>query len=253
MKMEDNMVLITGGATGIGLALAERFLRAGSQVIVVGRRQQALADARARLPGLHTRVADVARAEERTALAGWTTGTFPALNVLVNNAGVMRFPDLTAAPGWEALREELAIDLEAPIHLATLLYPHLARQPRAAIVNVTSGIAFVPFPQAPIYSAAKAGLSAFTASLRAQARGSSVEVVEYAPPHVQTDLGVPGGNQAGMPLSEFMEQSLAELTAGEHVVTVGYSKVAYHASRSEREALFERVSRPDFKPVDPPR
>src|SRR5882757_2199462 len=141
MKTESNTVLITGGASGIGFALAEKFLAAGNTVILCGRREAKLKEAKAKYPLAHTRVCDVGIPKEREALCAWATREFPALNVLVNNAGIQNRVPLKDSPSWESMREELAVNLDAPIHLATLFLPHLSRQKEAAIVNVTSGLA----------------------------------------------------------------------------------------------------------------
>ncbi len=241
MKLENNVVLLTGGATGIGLGMAERFVKAGSEVIIVGRRQAALDEAKKKLPQLVTRVCDVSKAEERAALADWVVAKHPTVNVLFNNAGVQRFPKLTEKPSWEAMREEIATNFDAPVHLSTLLFPHLARQAHAAIINTTSGLAYIPWPNASIYCATKAALHSFTDSLRAQADGTSVEVIELSPPHVETDLGAAGANTNGMPLAEYIEKATADLVAGDKIVAVGFAKIGLNATRAEVEAGTARL------------
>ena len=145
MNLSHNIVLLTGGASGIGLALAVRLLQAGSEVIICGRRADKLAEAQQQHPGLHTRVCDVAVAAERAELVRWATTEFPGLNVLVNNAGIQNRIQLAEdEEDWEARRQEIIINVEAPIHLAMLLTPHLRQQARPAIINVTSGLSFAP-------------------------------------------------------------------------------------------------------------
>src|SRR5882724_3568884 len=175
MDVSSNTILITGGASGIGLALAERFLLAGSQVIVCGRREDKLREAQAKHPDLQIRVCDIAVPAERVALLEWATREFPALNVLVNNAGIQRRVHLAAGilpknnnDEWEQTQREIAINFEAPVHLSSLFVQHLLKQQRPAIMNVTSGLAFSPLVAAPIYSATKAALRSFTLSLRHQ-------------------------------------------------------------------------------------
>src|SRR5205085_11057478 len=187
MNLRSHTVLITGGATGIGLAMAKRFLAAGSKVIVCGRRESALRDAAAAHPGLVTRACDLAREEDRIALVEWVTAEHPALDVFVNNAGIQRRIRLDQPEPWAATREELAINLDAPIHLALALIPHLGER-GGYIVNVTSGLSFVPFVAAPVYSATKAALHSFTLSLRHQLARTRVRVVEIIPPALDTDL-----------------------------------------------------------------
>ena len=243
MNLSNNTVLITGGASGIGLALATRFLHAGSTVVVCGRRADKLAEARSQHPGLRTHVADVASAAGRDALAAWVTTEFPDLNVLINNAGIqnrVRVADL--ATGWEAHRQELAINLEAPVHLTALLLPHLHRQAGATIINVTSGLAFVPMAAVPLYCATKAALHSFTLSLRQQLAPTGVRVLEIVPPAVDTDLGGPGLHTTGVPLDPFADAVLAGLAAGELEVGYGMAEQFRRASRAELEASFQQLN-----------
>jgi hypothetical protein len=160
MNLSNNTILLTGGATGIGLALAKRLRAAGSEVIICGRRADKLREAQAQVPGLHTYACDVADAADRAKLAKQVLTDFPALNVLINNAGIQNRFQLADLPtdlaAWEAQRQEIAINFDAPIHLAALLIPHLRQQREPAIINVTSGLAFAPMAGAPIYSATKA-------------------------------------------------------------------------------------------------
>ncbi|MBD2722673.1 SDR family oxidoreductase [Hymenobacter armeniacus] len=243
MNLSTNTVLLTGGATGIGLALAVRFLRAGSTVIIVGRRAEKLAEAQQLYPGLITRVADVADAAERAELARWATATYPRLNVLVNNAGIQNRVQL-AEPGadWDHLRQEIVINVEAPIHLSTLLIPHLRGQAHAAIVNVTSGLSFAPAAFAPIYSATKAALHSFTLSLRHQLQPTGISVLEIVPPAVNTDLGGPGLHTFGVNVDEFADSVMARLAAGEEEVGFGTSEQARLASRAELDERFRMMN-----------
>lgn len=243
MNLSNNTVLVTGGASGIGLALAARFLHAGSTVIVCGRRADKLAEAQQRHPGLHTRVADVADAADREALAAWVTAEFPALNVLVNNAGIQNRLSLTdATVAWETRRQEIAINFDAPIHLATLLVPHLRQQPGAAVVNVTSGLAFAPMAMMPVYCATKAALHSLTLSLRHELAAVGVQVLEIIPPAVNTDLGGPGLHNFGEPLDAFADAVMARLAAGEQEVGYGSSEQSRLASRAELDVAFQRMN-----------
>lgn len=245
MQLASNTVLVTGGASGIGLALASRFLQAGSEVIVCGRRAAKLDEARARYPRLRTRVCDAARAGDRLALIDWITKEHPAFNVLVNNAGIQRRIRLADQEDWAGTREELAINLGAPIHLSRLVIPHFQEQPRAAIINVTSGLGFVPLAATPVYSATKAALHSFTLSLRRQLANTSIEVVEIAPPAVDTDLGGPGLHTFGIPIDELADAVMSRLAAGELEIAHGFAQQASQASRAEQDAIFERMNRTD--------
>jgi len=242
MDLSSSTVLITGGASGIGLALAERLLRAGSEVIICGRREEKLWEAQEAHPELKIRVCDVARDEERLALFEWAVGEHPGLNVLVNNAGIQRYLQLIQPEEWERSREEIAINLEAPLHLSALFIPHLQRQQRPAIINVTSGLAFVPMARAPIYCATKAALHSFTLSLRHQLADTPIEVIEVIPPAVNTDLGGPGLHTFGVPLDEFADAAVARLQAGDVEIAYGFAEQASRASRGEIDAIFQRMN-----------
>ncbi|GAB3290652.1 SDR family oxidoreductase [Hymenobacter tenuis] len=242
MHLEGNTVLITGGASGIGLALAERFMRAGSTVLAVGRREDKLQEARQQLPGLHTRVCDVAEAAERVALLAWAQQEFPRLNVLVNNAGIQRRLQLTEEEEWETRRQELVINVEAPIHLTTLFIPHLLQQERPVLINVTSGLAFAPMASAPIYSATKAALHSFTLSLRHQLAATAIKVLEIVPPAVNTDLGGAGLHTFGVPVHDFADSVMQRLAAGEEEVGYGTSEEIRQASRQQMDARFQLIN-----------
>jgi uncharacterized oxidoreductase len=242
MELAANTVLITGGASGIGLALAERFLRAGSDVILCGRREEKLREVQTTHPEMKIRVCDVASEAERLALLDWAVGEFPGLNVLVNNAGIQRRVQLTETEEWGSTRQEIAINLEAPIHLSTLFIPHLSKQEHPAILNVTSGLAFVPLAGAPIYSATKAALHSFTLSLRLQLAGTPIQVIEIVPPAVNTDLGGPGLHTFGEPVDEFADAVMDRLRAGDLEIPYGFAAQANRASRDELDAIFQRMN-----------
>ncbi|MBI3319169.1 MAG: SDR family NAD(P)-dependent oxidoreductase [Candidatus Omnitrophica bacterium] len=189
MEISGNTILITGGATGIGLAVAEAFVSRGNEVIVCGRRRHKLAAAKARLPQIHVHVCDLSKPPARRALVKWTLARFPHLNVLVNNAGVQRPVDFRkGVRDLQHADEELATNLAAPIHLSALLIPHLRRRKLAAIVNISSGLGFTPLAAVPVYSATKAAIHSLSLSIRRQLRDTTVRVFEIAPPIVATEL-----------------------------------------------------------------
>lgn len=241
MNLSGNTVLITGGASGIGLAFAERFLKAGSQVIVCGRRAEKLAGAKQRFPELQTRVCDVGDEEDRTALAAWAAREYPGLNVLVNNAGIQHRFDLAEpkTEEWSSYQQELRINLEAPIHLSMLFLPLLAGRSNATIINVTSGLAFTPMASAPIYCATKAALHSFTMSLRFKAAPMGVAVIEVVPPAVQTDLGGAGLHTFGAPLNDFADGIFEGLRTD--AVEIGYGGAA-RSMRMSREEIDAAVA-----------
>jgi uncharacterized oxidoreductase len=244
MQLSSNTVLVTGGASGIGLALAGRFVAAGSNVIVCGRRAEKLAEAKELLPHVKTLVCDLSKASERSALAAWVVREHPRLNVLVNNAGIQRYPNLAQATDadWSETQEEIAINFEAPVHLSALFIPHLRQQARPAILNVTSGLSFAPLARAPIYSATKAALHSFTLSLRHQLKNTPIRVVELIPPAVDTDLGGPGLHTYGMKIEEFITAAMPRIEAGDLEVSYGFAAQASRGSRDELDAMFERMN-----------
>ena len=244
MKLDSNSVLVTGGASGIGYALAERFLRAGSEVVVCGRDEEKLRAAKEKHPEIHIRVCDLEHESERIALADWATRRFPGLNVLVNNAGIQERVELSRGEEWPLARREIAINLEAPIHLSMLLIPHLGKQERPAIVNITSGLSFAPLASVPIYCATKAALHSFTLSLRHQLSATPVAVVEIIPPAVNTDLGGPGRHTFGVPVEELVDAVLPRLQAGDLEIAYGFAAQSSRASRADLDAMFHRMNNP---------
>ncbi len=228
MKMTDNTVLITGGGSGIGLEIAKYFYKKENQVIICGRRLDILQEAKKMMPNLHIMICNLGDDKAREQFVAELLLKFPQLNVLVNNAGIQRFRDLTEdrieKGNWSDFQDEIHINLEAPIHLATLLMEHLEKQPDASIINVTSGLAFVPYADVPLYSATKAGIHSFTLSLRHQLQKTSISVLEIIPPAVNTDLGGKGLHTYGVDVKEFTESVLERLADGEEEVGYGGSE-----------------------------
>jgi len=238
----NQTILITGGASGIGLALAQRFLNANNTVIICGRRADKLLEAKMKFPQLHTRVCDVAVESERVALVEWATSAFPKLNVIVNNAGVQRRVKLSESKNWD--QSEIAINLEAPMHLCMLFATHLSKQNESSIINVTSGLAFAPLAAIPIYCATKAAMHSFTLSLRHQfaALSNPIKVFEILPPAVNTDLGGVGLHTFGMPLDEFADAVFAKLRNGEIEIAHGFATEAKSATPEKLVQIFDRMN-----------
>ncbi|MDB5052403.1 MAG: short-chain dehydrogenase/reductase [Bacilli bacterium] len=245
MNLSGNTILITGGGSGIGLAFAERFIKGGNQVIVCGRRENVLQQAKEKFPGIITRVCDLTIESERAALFDWVTANYPEVNVLVNNAGIQqRFNVLKAdaKDNWSYFNQEITANIEAPIHLSMLFAPFFAKKEKAAILNVTSGLAFTPLAIAPIYSATKAALHSFTMSLRHQLSDTSVEVIEVAPPAVNTDLGGTGLHTAqGEPLDAFADGIFKGLEEGKKEIGYGTSVSRLRMSRDEINEYAEKM------------
>ncbi|MFI4988338.1 MAG: SDR family oxidoreductase [Alphaproteobacteria bacterium] len=189
MKMANNTILITGGSSGIGLELASELLKRGNTVIVTGRNQSNLDAARAKVPGLSTIQSDVSDPGAIRELYQKVIAQYPDLNVLVNNAGIMRKINLhQAGPDLKDVTREIEINLNGPIWMVSQFLPHLKTQKASAIVNVSSGLAFVPMAISPIYSASKAAIHAYTQALRMQLKNTNIAVFELAPPGTETPL-----------------------------------------------------------------
>lgn len=244
MKLSGHTILVTGGASGIGLALAEALSAQGNTVIVCGRSDAKLAAAKKRLAALHTIRCDVSSADERRRLAARLAAEFPSLDVLVNNAGVMTHVDLRREvdAAMRAADEELATNLAAPLHLSLLLLPLLERQAEAAIVNIGSGFAYVPGAPVPFYSATKAALHSFTLSLRHQLEGTTVRVFEVMPPVVETDM-TKGYRGAKWQPGEVAQAVLRGLAANRPEIRVGPTGPLYVLSRLAPGFLFGMLSR----------
>lgn len=249
MNTTRNTVLITGGATGIGYCLAEEFLKAGNKVIICGRREQKLNEAKRKLPEIHTYVCDVSSPYEREALYNWVTSNFKDINILVNNAGIQLMIDLKA--GLRDLRaneNELDINLGSTIHLSAYFIPEFMKRSEAAIINVSSGLGFVPIAIMPVYCATKAAIHSFTISLRHQLKNTSVKVFEIIPPTVDTDLDKGararrGQAFRGIPPSEVAVSTMAALAKDEfeHGVDQAQNLVAA-ASQSGFYEQFNRMN-----------
>ncbi len=215
MKMSGNTILITGGGSGIGRGLAEAFHAAGNRVIVAGRRPEPLAEVIAANPGMASAVLDVADPDGIRAFSERLVRDHPALNVLINNAGMMKTEDVLAERiDLSVCETTIGINLFGPIRLTAALLPHLRGKPAATVVNVTSGLAFVPRADTPTYGATKAAMHSYSQSLRFLLRDTSVQVIELAPPLVATDL-TPGqrANPRAMPLDEYVRESMALFAA----------------------------------------
>jgi uncharacterized oxidoreductase len=213
MKISGNTILITGGGSGIGQGLAAALHEAGNTVIISGRRTAALEETAKTYPGMQYESLDVDSAHDIAGFAARVSKKYPDLNVLINNAGIMRPEDVTAANYTPETAEAIiTTNLCGPIRMIAALLPHLQKQKSATIINVTSGLAFVPLAFTPTYSATKAALHSYTQSLRYQLRKTAIDVLELAPPAVATDL-MPGqrANPRSMPLADYINESMALL------------------------------------------
>jgi uncharacterized oxidoreductase len=222
MNTSQDTVLITGGGTGIGRAFAEALHARGAKVIIAGRRAAPLQEVVAANPGMAFVVLDVADPEAIRTVAAKVIADHPALNVVINNAGIMK-PETLSGGAFDLsiVEETLNINLLGTIRLTAALLPHLLTKTDATVVTVSSGLAFVPLAATPTYNATKAAIHSWSQSLRHQLKDTSVKVIEWAPPAVATDL-MPGHaeNPNSMPLADFTAESLALFEAGNDEVLV---------------------------------
>jgi uncharacterized oxidoreductase len=242
MQLTGNTIFITGGGSGIGLSFVKRFVDRGNKVIICGRRAEVLADVKEQVPDLITHVCDLAEPAARENMASWLVSEHPDLNVVVNNAGIQRSVDLMETEDWSSTHQEIAINLEAPIHLTRLLYPHLLTKENPAVLNVTSGLSFMPLANVPVYCATKAALHSFTLSLRRQLADSGVEVIEIIPPAVDTDLQAPGLHTFGVNVDEFADDIFLGLERGQQEVAYGTALQASRASRDQLDEIFDNMN-----------
>ncbi len=246
MKITGNTILITGGGTGIGRGLAEQFHALGNRVIVAGRRQKALDVTTAANPGMKSIALDIADAASIRSVVAKLAADYPALNVLINNAGIMRAENLRAQPDNLADAEALiATNLLGPIRLTAGLLPLLQKQSYSAIMNVSSGLAFIPLAPTPTYSATKAALHSYTQSLRYQLRATKTEVLELIPPYVATHLMNGASDPRAMPLDKFIAEVMAILKTQPTVTEICVENVKglrFAAESGHYDAVFNGLN-----------
>lgn len=217
MKMTGNTILITGGGSGIGRGLAEAFHKLGNQVVIAGRRQSVLDETTSANPGMKSLTLDVENGDAIKEFAAKVTAEFPALNVVINNAGSGQFEDI-AKDGIDVKLVESAFttNVLGPIRLTAALLDHLKKQPQSTVANVTSGLAFLPLVWMATYCSTKAALHSYTESLRYQLKDTSVEVLEIAPPYVQTHFGgeAQKADPRAMPLEAYIAETMEAFTSG---------------------------------------
>jgi uncharacterized oxidoreductase len=249
MKIRGNTILITGGATGIGFSLAETFAKAGNEIIICGRRKNKLEEAKEKLPQIHTKVCDLSKDIERRSLYDWVSSNFKDMNILVNNAGVQRMIDFKK--GTSELfngDDEIEINLKAYIHLAAYFIPMFMKRKEAAIINVSSGLGFVPLAIMPVYCATKAAIHSFSLSLRHQLRDTSVKVFEVIPPIVDTELDKGARDQRGqedrgIPPAEVAKAVIDGVEKDEYEIAIGMAQNLRMGSKNNFEQIFHSMNR----------
>jgi uncharacterized oxidoreductase len=241
MKIKDSSILITGGATGIGFALAKAFVEEGNEVTICGRREDKLKDAKRKIPQLRIIRCDISKAEERVRLNDSLD-----VNILINNAGILRMIDLKNGSSSLIGESEIETNLVAPIQLSAVFIPSLLRYKEAAIINVTSGLAFVPMATMPIYCATKAAMHSFSLSLRHQLRNTVIKVFEIMPPIVDTEIHKEARNELknrSIPPSEVAKETLEALQRDEYEIVVGMANDLKTGSRTNPELTFQGINR----------
>lgn len=243
MQLSHNTILITGGTSGIGLAFAKALKERDNTVIICGRREEKLEEIMLQHPGIITRVCDVTDEKQREELVEWLVTNYPDVNVLINNAGIQLNTDLTVPCNLNRVHTEIETNLVAPIHLSTLLVPHLRDKNGAAIINISSGLAFAPLANMPVYCATKAALHSISLSMRHQLKDTHVKVFEIAPPSVDTELGLSeleDESQAypGISVEEFMAGAIDALQNDVYEAAIGQAE---HL-REKREAMFDMMN-----------
>ncbi|MCE7065771.1 SDR family oxidoreductase [Dyadobacter sp. CY326] len=243
MELSSNKILITGGASGIGLGLTERFLLENNTVIICGRRAEVLKEVTDKHPQVISRVCDLSAEAERIALYEWLAAEHIDVNVLVNNAGVQNWMGIDDEDFYTKASGEIETNIVAPLHLISLLIklPNLK-----TIMNVTSGLAFVQLAKVPVYCATKAFFRSFTLSLRYLLQPKGMEVIEIIPPALNTDLGGKGIHDGSPSVGDFVEAIFAQLKEGKNELTFGFSEAMLKATPETLAATFAKMN-PEYK------
>lgn len=241
MQLSNNKILITGGASGIGLGLTERFIQEGNTVIICGRREQVLKEVSDKYPSVITKVCDLAVESDRVALFDWISKEHSDTNVLVNNAGIQQWISIDTPDFFERAKNEIVTNIEAPLHLTSLF---LQLPSIRTLINVTSGLSYVPFAKVPVYSATKAFFHSFTQSSRYLLRYKGIEVIELIPPALNTDLGGKGLHDHAPPVSDFVQSVFEQLKEGKTEIAFGFSEERAKVGAEELKAVFNRLNPP---------
>lgn len=239
MKISGNKILITGGASGIGLGLTERFIQEGNTIIICGRREALLKEVSEKLPSVITKVCDLSSEADRIELYNWVAENHSDLNVLVNNAGIQNWINISDSNFYQKANEEIITNILAPVHLTTLFTNLKSLQ---IIINVTSGLAFVPLSKVPIYSATKAFFHSFTWSLRHLLKSKNIEVIEIIPSALNTDLGGKGLHDGQPSVSDFIVAIFQQMEDGKDELTFGFSQEMVKANPEIIKATFNKMN-----------
>ena len=239
MKLANNKILITGGASGIGAGLTERFIQEDNTVIICGRREAALKEAAQKFPSVITKVCDLSVEADRIELYNWVAQNHSDLNVLVNNAGIQNWMSISDSDFYQKASEEITTNVLAPLHLTTLF---MSLPSLDTVINVTSGLAFIPLSKVPVYCGTKAFMRSFTLSLRHDLKSKNMEVIEMIPPALNTDLGAKGLHNEYPPVSDFVEAIFQQLKEGKTELTFGTSAARAKANNEVITDYFNKMN-----------
>lgn len=239
MKISNNKILITGGGSGIGLGLTERFLKENNTVIICGRRESVLEEVAKNYPSVITKKCDLSRESERENLFAWVAEQHSDLNILVNNAGIQQWMSVLDEDFFQKAKEEIAINIEAPLHLTSLF---MKLNSLKTVINVTSGLSFVPMARMPVYSASKAFFHSYTLSLRHNLRSKNIEIIEVIPPALNTDLGGKGRHNSAPAVNDFIDAVFLQFALGKTEVSFGFSEAMTKAGPEELQKAFDRMN-----------
>jgi uncharacterized oxidoreductase len=248
MRIDGNTILITGGATGIGLALVKEFLNYDNEVIICGRRKNKLEDAKKMFPEIHTQLCDVSSPKERDELYKWIIAEFYNLNILVNNAGIQKIINFkNGTSELDGDENEILINLEAPVYLSAKFIPGFLKQKKSAIINITSGLGFIPLAIMPVYCATKAALHSFSISLRYQLKDTNLNVFEIIPPIVDTELDrgtreTRGIKYRGIKPEEVAKETIEAIKNNFFEHAIGDAQNLTAGSRQNPEEIFSRMN-----------
>ena len=237
--MSNNKILITGGGSGIGLGLTERFIKEGNTVIICGRRKNVLEEIQLKHPAVIIKQCDLSVEKERVELFEWIKEFHSDLNVLVNNAGIQQWTSITDEDFYERVKKEMTINMEAPVHLTSMF---IKLNSLNSVINVTSGLSFCPLAKVAVYSATKAFFHSFTLSMQKVLKEKNIEVIELIPPAINTDLGGKGLHDYAPPVSDFIESIFTQLENGKTTLTFGMSEKMLNAGPEELKKAFEGMN-----------
>lgn len=243
MALQNNTVLITGGSSGLGLEMAKQFAYTGNKVIVCSKTPEKLQQARVIVPEIITYACDISIEEERNKLYQWISENHPEINLLINNAAIVHRIDFADdSNSYEKSVKEIATNLQAPIHLSKLFLPHLSTNSESKIINITTGLVYVPRADYPFYNATKAALHSFTQVLRNQLKNRPIQVIEVLFPVVNTPWHEGNPPKIGITTEKAINEMIKGLLAGKDEIKVGKVRLLYYLFRFAPKFAFKKIN-----------